>query len=154
MHQIADFVRPSTYTGVLAASMLLCGCADKAVTIDPVSSVDGSAVRITFDPETGTMAHEETTLNQALNVSGKTVIVDFWATWCGPCVMMAPELEEVARLRPDDIVVIKVDVDKNQPLSAHYSITSIPDVRFFKDGKAIGGFVGYHEAEEIMEKLK
>lgn len=67
------------------------------------------------------------------NADGKQVVVDFWATWCGPCLRMTPVLEELS-LR-DDVKVIKVDVDENPDLAQKFHITSIPTLRFWKDGK-------------------
>ncbi len=153
MHQFADFAKNLSVAALLACPFFLIGCQEPAAIVEPSAAVDGSAVRLTFDPATGVMGHEDVSLNEALKIQEKTVLVDFWATRCGPCVMMSPELEEVARTHADDVVVIKVDVDANPELSAHYQITSIPDVRIFRDGKAIGGFGGFRRAGEIVKQL-
>ena len=68
---------------------------------------------------------------------GKTVLVDFWATWCGPCRMIAPVLEEVAKERPD-VTVCKVDVDEERDLALEYGVSSIPTLLVFRDGKLVG----------------
>ena len=76
------------------------------------------------------------------------VIVDFFATWCGPCQMLSPILEELSTTYK----VCKVNVDENQELAREYGIMSIPTVFIYKDGKQINKFIGYKTKEEI-EKL-
>ena len=78
------------------------------------------------------------------------VLVDFWATWCGPCMMLAPIVEEISEER-DDIKVCKVDVDENNALAAAYGIESIPTILAFKDGKIIGKSVGYVPKENLLK---
>lgn len=80
------------------------------------------------------------------------VLVDFWATWCGPCKMVAPIIEKVAAKYEGKVVVAKVDVDKNQALAQRYQIMSIPTVIVFKDGKAIKTEVG-SRPQDVYEKM-
>ncbi|MEK7348596.1 MAG: thioredoxin [Candidatus Eisenbacteria bacterium] len=70
------------------------------------------------------------------------VLVDFWATWCGPCKMIAPVLEEVAKQYEGKVKVAKVDVDNNVRIATKYDIRSIPTLYIFKDGKVVQTIVG------------
>ena len=83
---------------------------------------------------------------------GKTVLVDFWATWCGPCRMIAPVLEEVAKERPD-ITVCKVDVDEERELALEYNVSSIPTLLVFRDGKIVNQSIGVVPKERILAML-
>ncbi len=85
--------------------------------------------------------------SEEVNIEG-IVIVDFFATWCGPCQMLGPILEELSTTYK----VCKVNVDENQELAREYGIMSIPTVFIYKDGKQINKFIGYKTKEEI-EKL-
>ena len=69
-------------------------------------------------------------------------IVDFWATWCGPCRVIAPILEQIAQERAGELKVAKVDVDENVQTAARFNIRSMPTLLFFKDGKPVGQIVG------------
>ena len=84
--------------------------------------------------------------------SGKTVLVDFWANWCGPCRMIAPVLEEIAAERPD-IQVCKVNVDEEQELAISYGISSIPTLLVFKNGQLVKQSVGAVPKAKILEML-
>lgn len=85
--------------------------------------------------------------------NGKTVLVDFWATWCGPCRMIAPVLEEVAKERPD-VTVCKVDVDEERDLALEYGVSSIPTLLVFRDGKVVNQSIGAIPKERILAMLQ
>ena len=78
--------------------------------------------------------------------------MDFWATWCGPCKMIAPILEELDRER-EDILVAKVDVDEQMDLAMQYKVVSIPTILLFKDGQVAGKAIGYMPKEELCRAL-
>lgn len=77
-----------------------------------------------------------------------TVLVDFWAGWCGPCRMLGPVLEQLAADRPD-VTVVKVNVDENMSLAAAYGVESIPLLLVFKDGQLVNKSVGFASQSEL-----
>ncbi len=88
---------------------------------------------------------------EAKNNKGLTVI-DFWATWCGPCMMLSPIIEEIANER-DDVKICKVDVDQNMELAQQFHVVSIPTIVFLKDGEFIYQMVGLREKDEIVSAI-
>lgn len=83
------------------------------------------------------------------------VLVDFWATWCGPCKLAEPVLEELSETFKDKVLIAKLDVDQNPVNSQKYGVMSIPTAVLFKDGKEIGrdvGFSGKQNFEELIKK--
>jgi thioredoxin len=81
------------------------------------------------------------------------VLVDFWAPWCGPCRMVGPVLEEIAREKGEKVKVVKVNVDENPALAANYGVMSIPTMIIFKDGQLAEQFVGALPKPAIESKL-
>lgn len=83
-------------------------------------------------------------------IKGKTpVVCDFWATWCAPCRMLAPVMEEVAAELKDKAIFVKVDIDKNPELSVRYGIYSIPCVKIFRETDEIAETIGFTPKDEL-----
>lgn len=82
------------------------------------------------------------------------VLVDFWATWCGPCKMAEPVLEELGKDHDGKLIIAKLDVDQNQGSSGKYSVMSIPTTVLFKDGKEIGRQVGFAGKKAYDDLIK
>ena len=83
----------------------------------------------------------------------RVVLVDFWATWCGPCKQMAPDLAEVARESAEDVLIAKVDVDKERTLTQRFGIKSMPTIITFRDGEIHSTYVGAVPASGLRAAL-
>lgn len=81
------------------------------------------------------------------------VLVDFWATWCGPCLALAPKLEEISEELKEKIKIFKINVDENQEVAQKYGIRSIPTLIVFKKGKEVGQIIGNQSKEEIISMV-
>jgi thioredoxin 1 len=81
------------------------------------------------------------------------VLVDFWATWCGPCRMVAPVLEEIATER-DNVRIAKLDVDANPITAGRFGVRAIPTMILFKDGKEAQRLVGYMPKERLLQQIQ
>lgn len=86
--------------------------------------------------------------------SDKPVLVDFWAPWCGPCKMVGPEVEAVAKNFEGRAVVAKVNVDEQQGLASQYNVMSIPTLIVFKNGSEAGRITGYRPQKDIGDTLE
>ena len=84
----------------------------------------------------------------------KPVLVDFFATWCGPCKMMQPILEQVSQQLGDQVRIVKIDVDKNQQLASQLQVSSVPTLAIFKNGEIVWRQPGVQPAHVLAEKLK
>jgi thioredoxin 1 len=85
--------------------------------------------------------------------SDKVVLVDFWAPWCGPCQMLGPIIEEIAKEFEGKIRVGKLNVDENPETASKYEILSIPSLKFFKEGIVVEELTGLQPKEVIVEKI-
>ena len=144
----------------LLGAIFIGGCAPQSVAPAPQSAapaselppVDGE-VELLVVAENGEVGHAPGTFLEAIQTKDKVVVVDFWATWCGPCKLLAPELEKVAAENPD-VLVVKVDVDKAGDLAFHYQASAIPDVRIFRNGKVVEQIVGFRTADQLLEVIR
>ncbi len=91
---------------------------------------------------------------QEVLLAKEPVLVDFWATWCGPCRMLAPVIEEIANEYAGKVKVGKVNVDDERELALEYGVSSIPTVMAFQNGEVKETSVGYRPKEEIEQLLK
>jgi thioredoxin 1 len=85
--------------------------------------------------------------------SDKLVLVDFWATWCGPCRMVAPVLEEIAAEHPDTITIAKLDIDENPTTAQNFQVMSIPTMILFKGGEPVKQIVGAKPKAALLADL-
>lgn len=103
-----------------------------------------------------TQTFTDTNFEAEVMKSDKPVMVDFWATWCGPCVMAGPVIDELATDYLGKVKIGKLDVDANQKTAAQYSVMSIPTVILFKDGKEVArkvGFAGKKMYEDLLKMV-
>lgn len=122
----------------VALLIMTAGCGE------PKTEPDSSSKLIVVDDTN----FEELVLN-----SDKPVLVDFWATWCGPCKIIAPTVEEIAKDYDGRAVVAKLDVDKAKETAIQYEVSSIPTLIVFKGGEEVSRIVGVQEKSVLMAKL-
>jgi len=92
-------------------------------------------------------------ISEVIN-SGKTVLLDFWAPWCGPCRMLSPTIDEISRNAPDNVVVGKINVDEQPELAREFSVMSIPTLVVIKNGRVMAQSVGVKPKSAIMSMLQ
>jgi thioredoxin 1 len=98
-------------------------------------------------------AATDSTFEEMVLKSERPVVVDFWAAWCGPCKMVAPEMVKLAEKYDGAVDVVKVDVDANPRLSQAFNILSIPTIAFFQPGKQPMGVVGFRPLEQLEQQF-
>jgi thioredoxin 1 len=101
---------------------------------------------------TPTVVTDET-FHQEVLKSGTPTLVDFWAVWCGPCRMVAPVVDEIAREQAGKLKVMKLDVDENQNTAMAYGVMSIPTLILFKNGQPVERIVGFRPKGDMEKKI-
>lgn len=96
----------------------------------------------------------DTDFDNDISVSGKLVLVDLWAEWCGPCKMMEPVLEEIAGEMEESLQVVKIDIDQNQETPMKFNVMNIPTLLFFKDGKEVDRVIGAVPKKQLVKKIE
>ncbi|RVW07721.1 thioredoxin [Prescottella agglutinans] len=100
-----------------------------------------------------TITISDDSFKQAVLESDKPVLVDFWATWCGPCKMVAPVLEEIAGEHADKLTVAKLDIDQNPSAAGEFKVMSIPTMILFQGGKPVKTIVGAKGKAALLKDL-
>jgi thioredoxin len=95
----------------------------------------------------------DATFDETIGASAETVVVDFWAEWCGPCKMIAPILDEIADEHPGKLTIAKLNVDENPDVARRYDVMSIPTLIVFKDGAPQKRLVGAKGKGQLLAEL-
>ena len=107
-----------------------------------------------MDNNSVTIKLDESNFDREVNQNDKPVIVDFWAEWCGPCKMIAPMLDEIAKENAAKLKVAKVNVDENQSLSFKSNIRAIPSLLFFKNGQLRDQVTGMTSKKDLLGRIE
>lgn len=129
------------------------GCAQQSRPITAADTPDGHVEVLRLSD--GKVRHEHQTFHETvLRKDDVLVLVDFWASWCAPCLMMNPEMERVKQEWRDKVEIVKVNVDENPALQEYFGASGLPTVLIVRSGKLITGFQGSHSSSAISRILK
>jgi thioredoxin 2 len=128
---------------------------DRASHLQPVCGRCRTPLDVSHPADSGKPIEvtDATFTDKVLSVRGKPVLVDCWAAWCGPCRMLAPTIDALAKESDGRYVVAKLDTDANQRTAAGYQINSIPTMLIFKDGRVVDQLVGLQPKSNIVASL-
>ena len=101
-----------------------------------------------------TLTLDENNFETEVTKSDKPVLVDFWAEWCGPCKMIAPVLDEIAKEKAGSVKVAKVNIDDNQNLAFRFNVRAIPTLLFFKNGQVSDQVTGMTSKKDLLGRLE
>jgi thioredoxin 1 len=101
-----------------------------------------------------TVTIDENNFDAEVTKSDKPVLVDFWAEWCGPCKMIAPVLDEIAKEKAGAVKIGKINIDDNQSLSLRYNVRAIPTLLFFKNGQVVDQVTGMTSKKDLLGRLE
>ena len=142
----------------LAVLVSAAGCGRGPRAGVPIAGCPDGTVEYLSLSESGEIEHKEGQFLELVNRKDqKLVIVDLWASWCGPCRMLAPHLSKIKKTWGDKVEVVKVDVDKSRAIAMHLDASSIPDVRIYRNGTQVSDFVGvmpYADIESLLKSLE
>jgi thioredoxin 1 len=126
--------------------------ADTAVRLQQNTYNCVSPIFVRSDMASPTVVTDETFYQEVLK-SDTPTLVDFWAVWCGPCRMVAPVVDEIAREQAGKLKVMKLDVDENQGTAMAYGVMSIPTLILFKNGQPVERIVGFRPKSDMDKKI-
>jgi thioredoxin 1 len=118
-----------------------------------MSAGRGPAEKGSYEPMANITVVTDADFEEKVLNAPRPVLVDFWATWCGPCKMVAPEMEKLAAKYDGVVDVVKLDVDANPSVSRNFNIMSIPTIAFFQPGKQPMGVIGFRPAEQLEQQF-
>ncbi len=102
----------------------------------------------------GILTLSDATFDEQVGASSTPVLVDFWAEWCGPCKMIAPVLEEIAKDQKGRLTIAKLNIDENPDIARRFDVMSIPTLLLFKDGELVQRTVGAKGKMQLMNELE
>ena len=141
---------------VAVICMMLAGCAQQP--LEPLSGApDGAAAKLVVGAEEHSeVEHQDGSFLELVEQPDRVVLVEFWGPHCGPCLHLAPVLEEIARTYPDRVSVVKVDVESsaNQQLALYFNVRAIPTMRTFVNGEPVSSIRGYMQADRLLRELE